>query len=160
LNSYFGCNVEFGAAADEVVFEKSIAELPVVNADPYLNRVLSAICESAVASRSTNRGSVRTRVENEIAVLLPHGKARVDIVATRLGMSRRTLARHLAEEGTSFLKMLTEIRRELATRYLKDKSLSISQIAWLLGFQDLGAFSHAYKRWYGTAPRNAAARAN
>ena len=74
-------------------------------------------------------------------------------------MSQRTLARHLAEEDTSFSAMLTEIRRDLATRYLKDESLSISQIAWLLGFQDLGAFSHAFKRWNGTAPRNAAARA-
>jgi AraC-like DNA-binding protein len=98
-------------------------------------------------------------VENEIAASLPHGKARAAIVATRLGMSQRTLARHLAEEGTNFSAMLTEIRRDLATRYLKDESLSISQIAWLLGFQDLGAFSHAFKRWNGTAPRNAAARA-
>ena len=131
----------------------------MVNADPYLNRVLLAICEEAYARRATSRGSVRTRVENEIAALLPHGKARAASIATRLGMSQRTLARHLAEEGTSFSGMLTEIRRDLADRYLKDESLSISQIAWLLGFQDLGAFSHAFKRWNGTAPRNAAARA-
>jgi len=159
MKDYFGCNIEFGAAIDEVMFARSVGDLPLVNADPYLNRVLLAICEEAYAHRATRRGSVRTRVENEIAGSLPHGKARAAIIATRLGMSQRTLARHLAEEGTSFTAMLGEIRRDLATRYLKDDSLSISQIAWLLGFQDLGAFSHAFKRWNGTAPRNAAARA-
>jgi len=159
MNGYFGCNVEFGASKDEVVFARSAGSLPVVNADPYLNRVLIAICEDAYARRTTTRGSVRTRVENEIAALLPHGKARAAIVARQLDMSQRTLARHLAEEHTTFSEMLGEIRRDLSLRYLKDESLSISQIAWLLGFQDLGAFSHAFKRWHGTAPRNAAARA-
>lgn len=158
MDSYFGCKVEFGSPFDEVMFERSAGDLPVVNADPYLNRVLLAICEEAIAHRTENRGSVRTRVENEIAALLPHGKARAGIISNRLGLSQRTLARHLGEEGTSFSELLTTIRRDLANRYLKDESLSISQIAWLLGFQDLGAFSHAFKRWNGTAPRNAAAR--
>jgi AraC-like DNA-binding protein len=153
LNSYFGCTVEYGAPSDEVIFAGSVAELPVVNADPYLNRVLLSICEEAYESRSTNRASIRTRVENEIASLLPHGKARVGYIASQLGLSQRTLARHLADEDTSFTEMLTNIRRDLASRYLKDETLSISQIAWLLGFQDLGSFSHAYKRWFGTAPR-------
>jgi AraC-like DNA-binding protein len=160
MSSYFGCDVEFGAAVDEVMFAKSAGDLPLVNADPYLNRVLVAICEEAYSRWSKIPGSIRTRVENEIATLLPHGKARAALIAKRLGLSQRTLARHLAEEGTSFSKMLTEMRRDLAERYLKDESLSISQIAWLLGFQDLGAFSHAFKRWHGTAPRNAAARAH
>jgi AraC-like DNA-binding protein len=158
MKSYFGCDIEFGADVDEVLFARGAGELPVVNADPFLNRVLIAICEEAIARRTVSRGSIRTRVENEIATSLPHGKARAALIARRLGMSPRTLARHLAEEGTSFSKMLGEIRRDLAARYLKDESLSISQIAWLVGFQDLGAFSHAYKRWNGTAPRNAAAR--
>jgi AraC-like DNA-binding protein len=158
MNDYFGCEVEFGAEVDEVVFAKSVGDLPVTNADPHLNRVLLAICEEAYVHRTKHRASVCTRVENEIAALLPHGRARASLIAKRLGLSQRTLARHLAEEGTSFSKILTGIRRDLAARYLKDEGLSISQIAWLLGFQDLGAFSHAFKRWSGTSPRNAAAR--
>jgi len=53
---------------------------------------------------------------------------------------------------------LNGIRRDLAARYLEDETLSISEIAWLLGYQDIGAFSHAYKQWTGTTPREAAAR--
>ncbi|HEY6124183.1 MAG TPA: AraC family transcriptional regulator ligand-binding domain-containing protein [Steroidobacteraceae bacterium] len=155
---YFGCEVQFGAAVDEVIFEKGAGKLPVVNSDPHLNRVLVAICEDTLTRDVASRASVRTRVENEIATLLPHGKARAALVATRLGMSQRTLARHLADQGSSFSALLARIRRDLASRYLEDESLPISQIAWLLGFQDPGAFSHAFKRWHGTAPRHAAVR--
>jgi len=153
LNNYFGCDVKYGAPTDEVMFAGSVGDMPVVKADPYLNRVLLSICEEAYESRAKNRGPIRARVENEIASLLPHGSARAGFIASQLGMSPRTLARQLAEEDTSFTGLLTEIRRDLAKRYLKDESLTISQIAWLLGFQDLGSFSHAYKRWFGTAPR-------
>jgi AraC-like DNA-binding protein len=42
---------------------------------------------------------------------------------------------------------------DLANRYLLDKNLSISQIAWLLGYQEVSGFSHAFKRWSGKTPR-------
>ena len=48
--------------------------------------------------------------------------------------------------------MLEEMRRELALRYLEDARLSISQVAWLLGFQEAGAFTHAFRRWTGQTP--------
>ena len=64
---------------------------------------LLVICEEAIAHRAANRGSVRTRVENEIAASLPHGKARA-AHREALELSQRTLARHLAEEGTTFSK--------------------------------------------------------
>ena len=69
-----------------------------------------------------------------------------------------TLARHLTDEGTTFSDLLSGIRRNLSARYLEDATLSISEIAWLLGYHDIGAFSHAYKRWTGITPREAAAR--
>ena len=160
MKDYFGCNIEFGAATDEVIFAKkrrrsSVGECGSVSQPGAARNLRRSLCASG--NQSWIRSHARARTRSPAS--LPHGKARAAIVASRLGMSQRTLARHLAEEGTSFSAMLTEIRRDLATRYLKDESLSISQIAWLLGFQDLGAFSHAFKRWNGTAPRNAAARA-
>jgi AraC-like DNA-binding protein len=158
MTRYFGCRVKFDAPIDEVIFAKGAGELPVVNADPYLNRVLLAICEETLARGTPSRGLLRTQVENEIALLLPHGKARATFIARRLGVSPRSLARHLAGEGTSFSELLGAIRRDLAGRYLEDEGLPISQIAWLLGFRDPGAFSHAFKRWYGTSPRHSTAR--
>ena len=67
-------------------------------------------------------------------------------------MSPRTLARRLAEEGTSFASVVEEMRRALAMRYLADPNLSISQVAWLLGYEEVGAFTHAFRRWTGHAP--------
>jgi AraC-like DNA-binding protein len=75
------------------------------------------------------------------------------VVARQLGMSPRSLTRHLAEEGTTFGEILEQLRRRLAARYLADDRMSVQQIAWLLGYSEVGAFNHAYKRWTGTAPR-------
>ena len=158
FSAYFGCAVEFGATIDEMLFVRKQGQLPVVDADPYLNRLMVKMCEEALAHRSTSRGPIRTQVENAIAATLPHGNARAESIAKALGLSQRTLARHLTQEGTTFSGLLNGIRRDLAARYLEDETLSISEIAWLLGYQDIGAFSHAYKQWTGTTPREAAAR--
>jgi AraC-like DNA-binding protein len=153
LNAFLGCEAEFGAGADEIAFAGSIKDLPVVSADPYLNDLLTRYCEDALARRSKQGGNLRSSVENAIAPLLPHGKAHVGEIARKLGMSQRTLARHLAAEGLSFSKVLDELRADLARRHLGDADLSISEIAWLLGYQEVSAFTHAFKRWTGLTPR-------
>jgi AraC-like DNA-binding protein len=155
LAEFFGDNVEFGAAVDEVAFAAPIGHLPVVSADPYLNRLLIEYCEDALPRRPTNRGSFRSVVENAIVPLLPHGKAQAAEITRRLGMSRRTLARRLSAEGVTFSELLDSLKSYLAQRYLADDSLSISQIAWLLGYQEVSAFTHAFKRWTGKTPREA-----
>jgi AraC-like DNA-binding protein len=160
LDAFFGCEVEFGAAVDEIAFPLAIKDLPVASADPYLNDLLIGYCEEALARRTTSHGAVRSAVENAIAPLLPHGKARLAEIARRLGMSQRTLARRLAAEGMSFGKVLDELRSDLALRHIRDSALSISQIAWLLGYQEVSAFTHAFKRWTGRTPRAMRAQEN
>jgi AraC-like DNA-binding protein len=152
LRTFFGSDVTFGAAVDEVAFPTSIKHLAVVDADPYLNNLLLKYCEEALAARSTKRSSFGLNVENLIALHLPHGKARAGEIASKLGVSRRTLARRLSSEGLSFGGVLQRLKSELAERHLADETLSISEIAWLLGYQDVSAFTHAFKRWTGRAP--------
>lgn len=149
VNREFGCKVEFGAKVDEILFAGPVGRLPVVNADPYLNRLLLKYCDEAVAHRSQRRESARSRVENAIVPVLPHGAARAGQVARALGVSQRTLARQLAAEGLTFSAVLSDLRRDLALRYLAESELTISQIAWLLGYQEVGAFSHAFRSWTG-----------
>ena len=155
---FFGGHVEFGAAVDEITFAKSARDLRVVNADPYLNKLLLAYCEEALSKRSNYRGSFRLAVENVLVPLLPHGRPRATEIARRLGVSQRTFARQLASEGLTFSNVLEQLRLDLARRYLTEKGLSISQIAWLLGYQEVSAFSHAFKRWTGKTARAAAHR--
>ena len=70
------------------------------------------------------------------AQLLPHGNRQAGEVARQLGMSRRTLTRRLSSEGLTFAGVLQRLKSDLAKRHLTDKSLSISKIARLLGYQD------------------------
>jgi len=153
LNAFLGVDAEFAAGADEITFPVSISEIPVMGADPFLNDLLVDYCEEALSRHRTGERTFRLEVENALVPLLPHGKARLGEIARRLGMSDRTLARRLSQEGVTFNTVLEELKFDLAKRYLGDPDLSISEIAWLLGYQEVSAFTHAFKRWSGKTPR-------
>jgi AraC-like DNA-binding protein len=157
LGKFMGCDVVFDAGADRITFPGAIKDLPVVNADPYLNKLLVNYCEEKRSNQKSGRGTFRIGVENAIAPLLPHGRAQADEVAYRLGLSRRTLARRLASEGLTFKRVLSALRADLAKRYLRDEATAISQIAWLVGYKEVSAFTHAFTRWTGKTPREARA---
>jgi Arabinose-binding domain of AraC transcription regulator, N-term len=81
LVRFLGCEVEFGAASDEVAFPGTVNQMPVVSADPYLNKLLIKYCEEERSHREVGRLTFRVGVENAIAPLLPHGSARADEIA-------------------------------------------------------------------------------
>jgi len=157
LEKLLGATIESGADIDEIEFPASSWDLPIITADPHLHRLCVESCEEALARRERQPSPLKVKVENTIATLLPHGQARHDVVAAKLGMSPRTLARRLSAEGSSFAAILEEMRSAMARRYLTDRTLPISQIAWLLGYTEIGTFTRAYQRWTGMAP--SAARA-
>jgi len=154
---FFGTQIEFDAKRDEIAFGAERGSLPIVSADPYLNKILIAYCEEALAQRKKQAGSFQADVENAIVPVLPHGKAKAHEIARQLHMSRRTFARRLAADRLTFSRILHGLRKDLAKRYLAEEDLSISQIAWLLGYKEVGAFSHAFRRWTGRTPRQARA---
>ena len=153
LRTFFGIDIEFGANADEIWFPRPIALLPVVGRDEYLNELLRQYAEEALARKPQVRPTVRSKAEDVLPKLLPHGRATASEVARQLGMSSRTLSRKLAEEDTSFAEILDELRAALAKRYLRDDTLPVSEIAWLLGYGEVSSLTHAFKRWTGTTPR-------
>jgi AraC-like DNA-binding protein len=160
FDKFLGRRAAFGADVDEVAFPEATKHMPVVSADAHLNELLTDYCEEALFRRRTMGGALQSRVENEIVPLLPHGEARVAKVARKLGMSQRTLARRLSLEGLTFAGVLENLRSDLAERYLGDEDLSISQIAWLLGYREVSAFTHAFKRRTGMTPREMRSRNN
>jgi AraC-like DNA-binding protein len=160
FDRFLGRRAMFGADVDEVVFSEAAKRMPITSADPHLNELLTAYCEEALSRRRTKCGMLQSHVENVIVPLLPHGEARVDKVARRLGMSQRTLARRLSSEGLTFAGVLDRLRSDLATSYLGDADLSISQVAWLLGYREVSAFTHAFKRRTGMTPRDMRSRNN
>ena len=152
LERLLDCTIEDGADADEIEFPAASWDLPLISADPHLHRLCVQRCEEALAGRKKDTSSLKVQVENAIAALLPHGQARHDLVAAQLGMSPRTLARRLSSEGSSFASISEEVRSALAERYLADPALPISEIAWLLGYAEIGTFTRAYQRWTGMLP--------
>ena len=90
---------------ERLALNANAGELPPIHADPHLNHLLLKYCEAAIADRSGNVSQLRTRVENAISSLLPHGRVVVDDVARSLGMSKRTLARKLSDEGLDFTEV-------------------------------------------------------
>jgi AraC-like DNA-binding protein len=158
LSAYFGCDVRFGATVDQSTFDAAVKDLPIASADSHLNDLLIRYGEEVLARRAVNRSSFRSQVENAIVPLLPHGMVRVGEIARDLGVSQRTLARRLAVEGATFSEVLEGLRGDLARQYLADEGLTVSQVAWLLGYQEISAFTHAFKRWTGMTPREARVR--
>jgi AraC-like DNA-binding protein len=152
IDSYFGRAVAFGAPADDLSFAGEAAKQPVVTADRYLHKLVTEHCVAALARRRT-RGPIQTDVENAIAGLLPHGHTRLTDVAKKLGVAPRTLRRKLAAESVTFAGILEQLRFALARHYLEEQDLPISRIAWLLGYAEVSAFSHAFRRWSGRTPR-------
>ena len=151
--SFFASDVEFGTDADEIVFPGAVASLPIVGGDTHLNELLRQYADEALAHRLQERTGVRADVEKVITQLLPHGKANRSEVARQLGLSSSTLSRSLSAEGLTFGMILEELRTALARHYLKDRELPITEIAWLLGYQEISNFTHAFKRWTGMNPR-------
>jgi AraC-like DNA-binding protein len=153
FKAFFGVEVEFGSDADEIVLSAPVASLPAARGDAHLNRLLRQYAEAALSSRPAKPASVRLEVERILPELLPHGRASTVEVARRLGMSSRSLSRKLREGGVAFAAILDELRKALAEHYLAGRELSVSEIAWLLGYREISSFTHAFRRWAGMTPR-------
>jgi AraC-like DNA-binding protein len=129
-------------------------ELPILSKDSRLLGILEAHGDHLLEEKQA-LGGLQGIVENHLVSALAGGKAQAAEIANQLGMSVRSLRRQLAEEGTSFGEILDRVRQRLAHRYLEDKRISLQQAAWLLGYSEIAAFNHAFKRWTGTSPSRA-----
>jgi AraC-like DNA-binding protein len=98
------------------------------------------------------------RVRAALPDLMRAQRCSVDDVARALAMSRRSLERALADEGTSASALLDEQRKELALAWLPE--LSVNEVADRLGYSDVRAFARAFKRWTGTPPSDVRRRLN
>jgi AraC-like DNA-binding protein len=154
VKRFFGCLVGFSAPADAVVFPTTVLATPIPTADNYLLNILREHCDRMLAERGAVSGTHRAIVENVLVRMFPHGDARIGTIASDMGLTSRTLSRRLKEEGTNFAEILDELRRDLATRHLKDHNLSFGQISWLLGYSEVSSFNHACKRWTGNTPKS------
>ena len=148
----FGRAVDQGAASDMLEFSDAAVAAPLLTADPKLLKALEPFSDAGAKARRTASNSLRAAVEKEVEKLLPHGKAQRRTVAKALAMSTRTLSRRLAVQETTYEEVVDQLRCRLALQYLKDPGMSLSQIAWQLGYEQSTSFNHAFRRWTGRSP--------
>lgn len=150
--TFFAAPLEFGALATAFLLRNDDLARPVVVADPALTGYLDRLAEQALAALGSER-TVRDRVRRVLWSELTEAVPSLDRVAGTLGVSARTLQRQLREEGTSFVGALTELRKEMAPALLRDGRLAVSEVAFLLGYEDPSAFQRTFRRWFGRSPR-------
>jgi AraC-like DNA-binding protein len=86
------------------------------------------------------------------ALALHERYPRIDWVASKLGMTRRSLQRSLADKGTTFNRLLEELLCERAQALLTQAAEPITEIGLALGYADTAHFTRAFKRWTGLSP--------
>jgi AraC-like DNA-binding protein len=148
----FGAVPQFGAQANTARFDAGLLALPVPNADVALHPVLQQHAERLLRQRAREEHGIVAQVHAVVIRNLARDRVRLASIADELKLSPRTLQRKLAEAGASYQQVLDQARYALATDYLRRPGLSLVDIAFLLGYQEQSAFTHAFKEWAGVNP--------
>lgn len=151
LAEYLRCPVLDSAGHNGLQLSRHSLQRAVRTADPALLKVLDAQAERNAQARPTQT-TLLTRVTGLIRDVLPGGGSVIERVAERLHMSARTLQRRLAEEGVVFNTLLEEFRRAQALKLIENTDHPLGEVAFLLGYSDVRAFSRAFRRWTGRTP--------
>jgi AraC-like DNA-binding protein len=148
---FFPCPIYFEKPYRRLLLPRDITALKFNRADRALSRYLSHHAD-VLLQRLRPERSVAERVRAHLAPALREGEPQESLIARQLGMSPRTLQRYLRAEGVTFGKILDEVRHELALHYLRDRTLGVTEVAFLLGYSDPSTFFRAFRRWTGTTP--------
>jgi len=149
-HDYFGCDIEFSAPVVAIYFDKRDYDVAL----PASNAALARQNDQVVMDLlSRNKLDLPSQVYSKLIELLPSGNCSRELVASSLHMSVTTLHEKMKRAGTSYQKLLHQTRKELAEHYILQGDLSLTEVAYLLGFSDSGSFSRAFKGWEGISPR-------
>lgn len=149
---FFGCPVTFEAEQNTMILPIDIMEKELYGSNPQLTTLHDQVIQDYLAELNTD--ALIHRIKTLITDKLPSGNVPEKQVAGELYMGVRNMQRLLQEQGTSFVTLLNEVRRDLAITYVRDKDFSFTEVAFLIGFADSSTFSRAFKRWTGQSPRN------
>lgn len=147
----FNCPVKFAQANTHLVFKRKYLDFKLPKRSSYLHSVLTRHIESLL-KKFRPEPSLTDKVKQLVDRKLSKDSVDAAHIAEKLCMSRHTLYRKLKQEGMAYHELVDQVREEKALRYLKEEKLSLSEIAFLLGFSELSAFSRAFKRWTGESP--------
>lgn len=148
----FSAPVFFSQSTNALIFRDTILDQPMPKADVRLMQAMR-MCLEQLAGHDQSCARVIDRVRESVRSHLPDGAPTLEEVAEALRLPLAVLSRELRYEGLSFQDLVETVRHDLAISYLKQRQLSLSEIAFLLGYSELSAFSRAVRRWTGQSPR-------
>lgn len=149
--NFLGAPIRLGGEHATLAFDIDLVSAPVAAADAEVAEYFRSVLERA-APPVAHEDLLLRQLRATIGEALMQGTPTVDRVARTLGLGPRTLQRRLSERDMSFAEVLDSCRRSLAEGYLADPSLSLAEIAYLLGFSEQTSFFRAFRRWHGTTP--------
>jgi len=147
---FFGCPVEFESEEIILHFNRDDMTLPLTGANPELAQYNDNLIVDYLTRLEQN--DIVSLVESKLIKFMSSGHVTKEMVASELHMSASTLKLKLAQQGTGFQEVLDNARKTLSLSYMSQSDITISEIAYLLGFTETSSFSRAFKRWTGQSP--------
>lgn len=151
LTRVFGCPVDFNCAANSIIVATSTLARKSKIADTKVFGLFKDLGDRLLEELD-GPPEISGQARKAIVGRLTSGHVSLDTVAEDLDLSSRSLQSRLAAADTSFEALLNDTRMTLATGYLRDTDLPLTEIALLLGFSELSAFTRAAQRWFGEPP--------
>lgn len=148
--AYFRCPVEFNSEFTAMLVDQQWMERRLTGSNEQLAQLNEHIVVKYLAH--LEKGDIVNRCKAAIIDSLGSGSVSEAKVANALHMTPRNLHRRLQKENTSFKLLLNEVRQDLALQYIQDRSLTLTEISFMLGFAEVSSFSRAFKNWTGQAP--------
>lgn len=133
---------------NKLVFTKSDAMIPFISHNESMWEFFEPELSRRLSVMETD-DTYAARVRSALMELLPSGECTLDEVAKKLGYSKRTIQRKLQEEDTNFQKQLNHTRELLAKTYIANTDMTTEDIAFLLGYREIGSFIRAFAVWTG-----------
>lgn len=148
----FGAPTYFSQPVNALVFRPEILEQPMPRRDLALMTIMRT-CLEQLGSRRDKYETLGDHVRMVVRTKLTEGCPSLETVSEEMGLSPSSIQRELAMDGLTYKELVQATRRDLALSYLKQRHLPLSEVALLLGYSELSAFSRAVRRWTGESPK-------
>jgi AraC-like DNA-binding protein len=148
----FNAPVYFDMPCNSLLIPKRDLDRSMPQHDPFLLMVMQdSLRQISLSNREGPDIVADTRAQ--IRHHLAAGTLTQEYVAEQMSLTSWTLQRRLRDQGITFSALVDKVRCEMATYYLNQRHLPISELAPLLGYSELSAFTRAFRRWFGVSPR-------
>lgn len=145
------CKPVMNTAGNVIVFDKKYWNEPIITANYELQNILLQKVAGTRASMAEKQ-TLKNRIYSYLLANSYLGIVSLEDIASNFNISARTLQRKLKEEGINFQQLADEARKSLAINYLKAGSYPVKEISYMLGYNELSAFTRTFKRWTGITP--------